>query len=187
MPAPRPPPKFERGVPLPEGVSLKLPDHLRSRLASPFGPVYPAEELPLHVRDATVVAAVGDVTAREATKRLGRVRFIVVDFKTLRGPVEDDAAVRSWGDQVRKVKSPAQILTASLWNAVLDAARSSKSTRIEVEGEEDLAVLPAIMHLAPGATVLYGMPDRGVTSVKVAEESVRLAREFLGDFEVIWK
>ena len=58
-------------------------------------------------------------------------------------------------------------------------------TRIEVDGEEDLAVMPAIIHLASGATVIYGLPNRGATLVKVGDESKRVAREFLESFQVV--
>lgn len=175
---------FDPGAPLPNDIRLVLPEALRERLGSPFGPIFPPEELPARTAGAPAVAAVGDVTAAEAIAKGIALRFIVVDFKTRRGPVAEDAALRRFGDTVERVRSPPAVLTSMLWNAVRRAAKSKRRTRIEVEGEEDLAVLPSIMHLEPGAIVIYGLPDRGVASVIVGEDSRRLARQFLESFVV---
>ena len=179
-----PPLAFGQGVLLPEGVVLHLPEAGRERLALPFAEVFEGKDIASRVEGARAVAAVGDVTAGEAVRRGVRPRFIVVDFKTKRGPVPQDDAVRTYGDEGEKVRSAASTITAALYNAVARAAGRGSTTRIEVEGEEDLAVMPAIIHMEAGATVLYGLPDRGVTAVKVDDESRRLAREFLERFVV---
>ena len=178
-------PEFGPGIVLPEGLTLRLPEAKRERLSAPFAEVFQGDELPARTRASKAVAAVGDVTAAEAIRRGVRLRFIVVDFKTKRGPVAPDDAVRTWGEAVERVKSPPGTITAALYNAVRHAAKSKRTTRIEVDGEEDLAVMPAIMHLEAGATVIYGLPNRGATLVKVGDESRRVAREFLESFEVV--
>jgi uncharacterized protein (UPF0218 family) len=182
----RPPERlsFEPGEPIPAHVRLKLPEELRPRLGAPFGPVMTADEVARWADPAAPAAAIGDVCARDAAARMGNLHFIVVDLKTRRGPVAPDDALRSWGDRRVEVASPAEFVTAQLYNAVLDAAHSPRRTCVVVEGEEDLAVLPAIMHMPPGATVIYGMPNRGATAVRVDDESRRLARGFLEAFAV---
>ncbi len=178
-------PVFETGKPLQAGLALRLPEGGRARLAEPFGEVFDGAELVRRVQGAGAIAAVGDVTAGVAVRERLETRFIVVDFKTKRGPAAKDEAVRAFGKTVEKVSCPPGHMTADLYNAVLRAARRRSTTRIEVDGEEDLAVMPAIMHLAPPATVIYGLPNRGVTLVKVDDESRRVAREFLETFEVV--
>jgi uncharacterized protein (UPF0218 family) len=164
---------------------LRLPERERGRLAAPFGDVFESSELKARVPVGPSLAAVGDVTAGNAIRLGLKPRFIVVDFKTKRGPVAPDDAVRGYGLVVERVVCPAGHMTAALYNAVLEASTVRAISRIEVEGEEDLAVMPAIMHLEPGATVIYGLPNRGATLVKVDDESRRLARKFLESFEVI--
>lgn len=183
----RPPrPAFEPGMPLPDHLQLRLPEALRARLAAPFGPIYSPDEITARLAGPARNAAVGDVTASEMVRRNVKPHFIVVDFKTKRGDIAQDDVVRRYGDTVQRVSSPPGILTSTLYNGVRRAAKTNRTTRIEVDGEEDLAVLPAIMHLAPGATVLYGMPDRGLAAVVVDDASRRLAQEFLEAFEVEW-
>lgn len=183
MGARAPRPVFAQGVHLPEGAVLRMPEGARARLALPFGEVFEGKEIPARVKGARGVAAVGDVTAGEAVRGGVHPRFIVVDFKTKRGPIAVDDAVRSYGATVEKVACAPATISAALFNAVARAAASGGTTRIEVEGEEDLAVMPAILHLEAGATVIYGLPNRGATALKVDEESRRLAREFLEAFE----
>ncbi len=178
-------PVFVRGVPLKKGLVLKLPEEKRGRLAAPFGDVFEGRDLGARLRDVKSFAAVGDVTSGECIRQGLSPRFIVVDFKTKRGPIAHDDDVRSYGSEVARVVCPPGHMTADLYNAVLAAVKSPAATRIEVEGEEDLAVMPAIIHLEPGATVIYGLPDRGVTLVKADDESRRIARKFLESFEVV--
>ena len=50
---------------------------------------------------------------------------------------------------------------------------------IEIDGEEDLAALPAIL-LAPGdVTIIYGLPDKGVLVVKPTPKNKQLVKEIL--------
>jgi uncharacterized protein (UPF0218 family) len=49
--------------------------------------------------------------------------------------------------------------------------------KIIVEGEEDLAALPALMLAPEGALVLYGQPGEGIVAVRAGRESASRARE----------
>src|SRR2546426_7772588 len=137
---------FDPGAPIPNDIRLVLPESARERLSMPFGPISPPAEIMQRTAGAPAVVAVGDVTAAEAILRGVPLRYIVVDFKTRRGPAPHQETLRKFGDTVERVRSPPAVLTSMLWNAVRRAAKSKRRTRIEVEGEEDLAVLPSIMH-----------------------------------------
>jgi len=176
---------FAKGRPLQPGLVLKLPETARDRLAAPFGEVFEDADMPKRVGGPRPFAAVGDITAINALRHKLSPKFIVVDYKTQRGPIGEDEGVRAYGAAVTTAHCPAGHMTAGLYNAVLLAATSKGTTRIEVEGEEDLAVIPAIMHMEAGATVIYGLPNRGATLVKVDDESRRVAREFLESFEIV--
>jgi len=54
-----------------------------------------------------------------------------------------------------------------------------RKTQIFVDGEEDLAVLPAMI-LAPDASIIiYGQPDEGIVLIKVDEEMRNRAKDIL--------
>ena len=55
--------------------------------------------------------------------------------------------------------------------------------RIEVEGEEDLAALPAILMAPAGANVIYGLPSHGMVVVKVGEKEKEVVRKFIEKME----
>jgi hypothetical protein len=51
---------------------------------------------------------------------------------------------------------------------------------IDVDGEEDLATLPAILATPVGGSVVYGQPDEGMVLVAVTPAARREARSLLG-------
>ena len=50
-------------------------------------------------------------------------------------------------------------------------ALSSPPCLVLVEGEEDMAAIPAILEAEEGTLVLYGIPDRGVGVIPVSRRS----------------
>jgi len=68
-----------------------------------------------------------------------------------------------------------------------DALDDEAATVLVVDGEEDLAVLPAIVAAPAGASVVYGQPDEGMVHVVVTDETRAHVRELLermdGDHE----
>jgi hypothetical protein len=155
----------------------RLPDDLRSAFKEPFGPVLATKELLESLSAEDTVVAVGDVVARTILEAGVRPKMIIVDYRTQRGG-HDPAlkkALGSWGDTVVQVTNPAATLTDELVAAVRQGLAADGTTRIEVDGEEDLAGLPVFAHALDGTIVLYGMPNRGVVRVVVDAEKRALA------------
>uniref|UniRef100_UPI002480868F DUF359 domain-containing protein n=1 Tax=Halorubrum sp. F4 TaxID=2989715 RepID=UPI002480868F len=67
--------------------------------------------------------------------------------------------------------------------ALVDALSDPDPVTIEVDGEEDLAALPAILATSDGASVVYGQPGEGMVRVEVTPESRRTARELFEALE----
>jgi uncharacterized protein (UPF0218 family) len=59
----------------------------------------------------------------------------------------------------------------------------SERVRILVHGEEDLAVIPAVVEAPLGAAVVYGQPNEGMVIITITrerkEKAKRLMREIL--------
>jgi hypothetical protein len=126
------------------------------------------------------VISVGDVV----TAHLGRVGFSpavsVVDDRTERAAVE--AAViedRPAAEQVLEVENPAATVTRELVEALERGLAADGPTLIEVDGEEDLAVLPATLLAPDGATVVYGQPGEGMVAISVEPAARERSRELL--------
>ncbi len=85
----------------------------------------------------------------------------ILDFKVKREPFKKYPAKVS-------VPNPAGYITPFLWDAIAD--NLEEGGIIGVEGEEDLAVIPAVLEADFGDVVLYGQPDEGMVFIKVDEE-----------------
>jgi len=53
---------------------------------------------------------------------------------------------------------------------IQESMQGGEKIKIIVEGEEDLATLPAILYSPPGSAVVYGQPNEGSVLVDVTAE-----------------
>ncbi|WP_262179447.1 GTP-dependent dephospho-CoA kinase family protein [Haloarcula laminariae] len=146
-------------------VLLDLPRELRSELKEPMGDIYTDTAALLSDAGAPLVA-VGDMVTYHLLEA-GRVPDLaLVDERTKRSAVEDDVTAAITGfDRTVAVDNPAGTLTHELLAAMRDGLDGDGTTLVDVEGEEDLAALPAVL-MAPGtASVVYGQPDEGMVLV----------------------
>jgi uncharacterized protein (UPF0218 family) len=159
---------------------LELQPALRDRLKEPFGPVSTDTAAVLAVAGAPLVT-VGDIVTYHVLEA-GRVPDLaLVDERTKRATVDDevsDAVADDRFDRVRTVENPPATLTAALLDAVVEGLGEG-TTLVRVDGEEDLAALPAIAAARDGASVLYGQPDEGVVHVTVDDEVRERVRALL--------
>lgn len=182
----------ENGPPVPDegAVVLRLPDALRGALRDPLGPVTTDTEAVVE-RAGSPLIAVGDiVTYRiEGTGTTPDAAF--VDGRTQREAV-DPAITAAIGNDCRRLAAtnPAGTITESLLDAVT-AALDGPAAVVDVDGEEDLAALPAIAAAPDGASVCYGQPDEGMVHVRVDDASRRRAVDLLarmdGDHDRLWR
>ncbi|MFC5367759.1 GTP-dependent dephospho-CoA kinase family protein [Salinirubrum litoreum] len=158
---------------------LRLPDDLRGAFKEPFGPVYTdAERL---LADAgTPLVAVGDVVTYHLRQAGHEPQVAVIDGQTEREAVSDEIARVLDGEAHRvEVENAQATLSEDLLRALVDALDSAEPTVIVVEGEEDLATLPAMVAVPTGGSVVYGQPGEGMVLVSVDDEARSEARELL--------
>ncbi|QPV64735.1 GTP-dependent dephospho-CoA kinase family protein [Halosimplex litoreum] len=163
-------------------VVLELQSALRADLKDPFGPV--------STDTAAVLAAAGDplVTVGDIvtyhTLGAGAVPDLAfVDERTERAAVDDevsDGIEDDRFDRVRAIENPPGTLTAALFDALADGLAADERTLVRVDGEEDLAALPAIATAPAGASVLYGQPGEGVVHVTVDPQVRERVVDLLG-------
>jgi hypothetical protein len=165
---------------------LRLPESLRAAFKDPLGPVYgDADAL---VADAgTPVVAVGDVVTAHLLAAGVTPAVAVVDGLTKRGALDDDVAetlaAATAGTETVGVANPAGTVTEALLEAVVDALAAPDPVVVDVDGEEDLAALPAILAAPDGASVVYGQPNEGMVLVAVTPDSRARARELLSGMD----
>ena len=160
-------------------VVARLPEAERHRFKDPLGPLFTDAESLLEAAGRPIVS-VGDVV----TAHLGRVGYVpkvaIVDDRTEREAVDETViADRPEADTVLAVENPAATVTAELVDAIQAGLDVEDATRIEVDGEEDLAVVPAILLAPDGATIVYGQPGEGMVAVSVGREARETCLELL--------
>lgn len=144
---------------------LHLPRSLRSELKEPLGPVYTDPQALVDAADTPIVA-VGDVV----TEHLLSViipSVALVDGRTKRTPLESTVDLSSF-DRRLAVENPAATISRELLEALSGSVDANETIAIVVDGEEDLAALPAIL-LTPGGSVVYGQPEEGMVLTTVGE------------------
>ena len=144
---------------------LELPADLRGELKEPFGPVY-TDTAALLSDAGSPLVAVGDMVTYHLLEA-GRVPDVaLVDERTERSAVDDEVADRIGGfDRRLSVANPAGTLTRELVTALQEALDTDGTTLIDVDGEEDLAALPAVLAVDENASVVYGQPGEGMVLV----------------------
>ncbi|SEO92754.1 hypothetical protein SAMN04487948_10822 [Halogranum amylolyticum] len=165
---------------------LRLPADLRGAFKEPMGRVYTDPVDLLRDADQTEgpIVAVGDVVTFHLRQADRDPDVAVIDGKTKRDAVDEAVAEVLDGDADRiEVENPPATLSEALLDALVTALDAADPTVIFVDGEEDLATLPAIVAAPIGASVVYGQPDEGMVHVPVDEETKAEARELLSQFE----
>lgn len=147
---------------------VRLPDGMRGELKDPLGPVHSDVEPGLL---GGRVVTVGDIVTYHFLEAGVVPDVAVVDGRTERKDV-DETVVRRWRElpEAARVKNEAGTLSRELIEALREALVGEEAVRVEVVGEEDLAVLPAIVLCSGGDTVVYGQPGEGMVYVGVDGE-----------------
>ena len=112
------------------------------------------------------VIAVGDVVTEQLELAGIAPALSLLDGKTKRRALASAGNRRAGADLV--IANPAGSITKELWDAIRDC--DFKNRKIFIDGEEDLATLPAILYAPLGSIVVYGQPDEGIVVVHVTDE-----------------
>jgi hypothetical protein len=151
---------------------LSLPPALREAFKEPFGPVYTDAE-GLLADAGRPVLAVGDVVTHHLRTAGHAPHLAVVDGRTER-EAAPDAVRASIPDPDVTVENPAATLSRDLLVALRDAVAGAGPTTVAVDGEEDLAALPALYCCPDGGCVVYGQPGEGMVLADAAANRERV-------------
>lgn len=172
-------------------MTLRLPEELRIELKRPFGTLYQGEALRCiesvkhDFRNPTKMISVGDLATFYLIKS-GTIPDIgVVDGMIMRKPAPEEVVQGTKIPEFRDVSidNPAGRITEELIFALQESLENDKPTRIFVNGEEDLATLPAVILSPISSVVIYGQPDEGVVAVSVTDVKKEEARTLLRRME----
>jgi len=172
---------------------VELQDSLRGELKEPLGPIF-TDAAELLAATGTPLITVGDVVTYHVLEAGQTPAVALVDERTERSAVDEEIArtlaAFDGFDAVETVDNPAATLSEPLLRALRRALDGEGTTLIEVDGEEDLATLPAIVRAPLHASVVYGQPGEGMVHAVVDEETQARMRSLLsrmdGDTARLW-
>jgi len=130
-----------------------------------MGPLYTDPE-PLLAAAGAPLVTVGDMVTYHLLSA-GRVPDVaLVDERTERSAVDPAVSEAISGfDRRITVENPPGTVTRELLAALRTALDSAGTTLLGVNGEEDLAALPAVVAVPDGASIVYGQPGEGMVLV----------------------
>ncbi len=158
-----------------------LPARHRQLFKEPFGTLFYSFEDVLKLLPGKPVFSVGDVVTANLLKAGRPPEVAIVDGHTMRQPYPG-VTIPEYHQML--VKNPAGGLTEDLIDATQVAA-TRPGTIIQVEGEEDLAVVPLAMHAPLGTIILYGQPGEGVVMLSITPAMKKRAEELFTCFEEV--
>ncbi|MBP1986220.1 GTP-dependent dephospho-CoA kinase family protein [Halolamina salifodinae] len=163
---------------------LTLPPALREAFKEPFGPLYTDIDDLLADADEPIVA-VGDMVTYHLREAGHEPHVSVVDGLTERDAIPEEVREGLEGAGERRIElvnEPSE-LSRDLLIALRDAIDAEADTLLVVEGEEDLATLPAVLATPLGGSVVYGQPGEGMVLIEVTESSRAEIRDLLVRFD----
>ncbi|MGP6206485.1 GTP-dependent dephospho-CoA kinase family protein [Cuniculiplasma sp. SKW3] len=129
--------------------------------------------------DSSKLFAVGDYTCK-VLDDLGIIPKIrVYDLKTQRGK----EVFRERSNSI-KIRNDQGVVSSDLIEEIKKGIEGVSAVNIQVEGEEDLAVLPIIFYAPINSLVVYGIPGRGMAVIKVDQNSKKLVEKIFSRMDV---
>jgi uncharacterized protein (UPF0218 family) len=165
-----------------------LNDKLKAELQKPFGDLCSHADCAEKLRAYKKIVTVGDITTYTVVQAGIVPDVCIIDGVTMRAKVSDEIyhAISTEPRTVYEVDNPPGSISEQLQNAVSGSMKDIERclrTRIIVNGEEDLAVIPAVIEAPLGTAIVYGQPSEGmviiVTTREKKEKAKRLLREIL--------
>lgn len=161
-----------------------LPKELRENLSKPFGKVIKDFDTYLKSenleKDRTI--SIGDVTTQKFIENKIIPKISIIDLVVNRVKKYNDISEFGYKfDKNIQVINPAGSITKELFGVIIDSFKN-KQTLILVAGEEDLAVIPAVLASPLGYEIYYGQPGEGAVKIEVTEEKKMEIKKLISKF-----
>jgi cytidyltransferase-like protein len=167
---------------------LKLTDDLRQEFKKPFGELF--KDIGDSLKNkGNLIITVGDITTKNFNEKFPIQNISVVDFRVAREKKFSGLSELGFTEDknVFNVDNPAGYITSNLFKKLAEIIKSdlSKKAILQVNGEEDLAVLPLILLSPLDTSIYYGQPDQGMMKIAVSEISKNRAYSLISRLKTI--
>ena len=170
--------------------TLKLPEELRPVLRKPFGKII--KNLDDYKKISTsnnLIIAVGDIVVSNFMQIGFQPNLSIIDFKTQRQPITDKNVLKFLPPpDTITINEPSTVGrdSAAVLNSILrKSIAENKKYTIEIDGEEDLLAVPAILLSPLESIVVYGIREVGGIMVRVTEEKKEEVKRIVAKFDML--
>ena len=177
-----------------DSTSFPVTDALRRKLKRPLGDLISEAGLSKELVSRRLkgggglLVSVGDKT----TERLIGYDLVpdvqIIDGVERRMP-RDKPKFEGGADRILQARNPAGMITKEALEALSGALQRfednpKEPVRVEIDGEEDLLVLPVVAFFPEGTRVAYGQPGEGMVIIKAIGSSREFATDALSEIGV---
>ncbi len=164
--------------------NLILPPKLRAELKNPLGELFKKIK---KFNSNNFLITVGDETTKTFNKLSIRPNIAVIDYKVARKKKYNNLKELrfSGNERVYEAKNPPGSLSKELFKLIKNIFENITNQDyiiIQIEGEEDLSVLPLILATPLGTSIFYGQAGEGIVAVHIDEETKAKTRFLLSKF-----
>ncbi|NMC35592.1 pantetheine-phosphate adenylyltransferase [Candidatus Beckwithbacteria bacterium] len=159
---------------------LAMSDMQKQILKEPLGELIrnpDLEQIASKLDTRQLNVAIGDISSLYAHQNNLPVQVYVFDKREQRQNLETSVDNFLQSPNLITCQNPAGTISQELVSALQSGLTHRQ--HLKIDGEEDLALLPAILFLPLGSTILYGQPNQGIVLVTVTEEKKQWCKELL--------
>lgn len=168
-----------------------LPNSTREKFKTPYGKLFKNIEELRKFRTKfkakfknKFIICIGDVVSNSTLGDGWDINLCVYDNKTLRKDSSEYINKKNLENFKGKefiVWNPAGMLTEDAFEIVKDAL-NFKHSKIFVDGEEDLFVIPCVKFCSPNTFLFYGQPNEGIVMVEINRVVQTNIENLFGEF-----
>jgi uncharacterized protein (UPF0218 family) len=156
-------------------MTLKITEKQRKELKIPFGPIVKG------IKKEKFTITVGDYCSLQALKEFVP-DLIIYDGKIKRkASPEVTKEIEKTKCKTIEVENKAGTISDETWIAIELALK--EPSKIKVNGEEDLLVIPCIDLAKETSVIYYGQPDNGVVRIEVNKTIKEKIKKIINEME----
>ena len=129
----------------------------------------------------TMVILVGDTVSRNAVQSGIEPSVLIIDKLERRGKA---LPFLFRNRRIIRTKNRAGRIEMGAWSAIEQAIKEGDAL-VEVDGEEDLLAIAAVLAAPNGSLVVYGQPGSGIVIVRVSDDKKFETRKVLDSMEQV--
>lgn len=165
--------------------NLYLPQQLRKELKNPLGKFFEKKKIPSSKNNFFITA--GDETTKTFNESSMHPSVAVIDYSVARKKRYNNLKELGFlgNEKVYKVKNPPGSLSKELLKLIkniFENITNQDHMVIQIDGEDDLSVLPLILAAPLRTSIFYGQIGEGIIEVRIDEKIKAKTRLFLGKF-----